>query len=218
MASIVSLQQVRTHLRFPTPTEPSQEDLALQTFIDAANEVIRHECGDEIPRAYSERHSGGDYKIFLYHTPVLSVENIEEGWGWITYELDYQDANTPAGDTTMFGYSLDNAETGEISRRSVASVSIPFIPGNRNIFVQYTSGVQPIPGNITLASLELVAHWYQNSQLRAVALAGTNMSYDAVEGAVYTRDTESGDQNINIGVPYRILELLKPHRRNPIIA
>jgi hypothetical protein len=69
-----------------------------------------------------------------------------------------------------------------------------------------------------LAELELIAHWWQNSQLRAVAMAGTNIGYDTVEGAIYSRDTESGTQNMNIGVPYRILEMLNSHRHLPIIA
>lgn len=209
---------MKAHLRYPNPTSASSDDAALQGFIDAADACIQFECGDILPTLHSERHDGGGFKIFLRHPPVLEIKNIEEGWGWINYELDYQDANTAPSDTTMFGYSIDNAETGDVARRSVASVPIPFIPGEHNIFVQYVSGYAQPPANILLAVKELVAHWWQNSQLRAVALAGTNVSYDAVQGAVYTRDTETGVQNLNIGVPYRILELIKANRRMPIIA
>lgn len=218
MANIVTLQQVKTHLRYPSPTVASDDDVALQIFIEAVDEVIRYECDDIMPKLYSERHDGGQYKIFTYHVPILDVKNIQEGWGWITYDLDYQDANTDAASTSMFGYGIDNPEAGEISRRTVASVPIPFIPGEKNIFIQYTAGEAKVPGNITLAALELVAHWWQNSQLRAVALAGTNIAYDAVAGQAYTRDTESGTQNLNIGVPFRILEMIKGHRHRPIIA
>jgi hypothetical protein len=51
-----------------------------------------------------------------------------------------------------------------------------------------------------------------------MSVAGANMAYDAVEGALYSRDTESGTQNINVGVPYRILEMLKSYRHMPFIA
>ena len=216
--NIATLAQVKTHLRYPNPTSSSPDDTMLQYFIGAADVVLEFECDDIIPQTYFERHDGGKFRIYLRHHPVVKVNNIRENWGWISYDLDFQDAGTPPGTTTMFGYGLDSAEVGEVSRRTVASVPIPFIPGEKNIEVEYVAGLQPIPGNILLAELELVAHWWQNSQLRAVALAGTNISYDATQGQVYTRDTESGTQNLNIGVPYRILELVKPHRRMPVIG
>lgn len=217
-SSLVSLTDMKAHLRFPNPGSANAEDSVIQSFIDAADECIRFECDETLPRLYSERHDGGGFKIFTYNRPILSVENVEEGWGWVTYELDYQDANSPAGSTTMFGYSIDNTESGEIARRTVASVPIPFMPGEKNIFIQYTAGYATIPANITLAAKELTAHWYRNSQLRAAAVAGANLAYDTVAGSVYTRDTESGFQNINVGIPFAILELIKAHRRMPIIA
>jgi len=216
--NVVTLTQVRTHLRYPNPTASTSDDGELQIFINAADQVIRFECDDSLPTAYSERHDGGDYSIFLRHKPVLSVQNVEEGWGWINYELDFQDANTPPAATSLFGYSIDNHEVGEIARRSVASVPIPFRPGENNIYIQYTAGRSPIPGNIVLAELELIAHWWQNSQLRGVIANSQAMSYDATSGTTFSRDTENGVQNINIGVPYRILELIKGNRHMPIFA
>lgn len=215
---IVSLQDMKTHLRYPSPSQPTSDDAAIQQFIDAAEECIRFECDETLPRLYEEQHDGGRFKIFLDHRPVLSVKNIQESWGWINYELDFQAEGTVPEGTSMWGYSIDNYTTGEIARRSVASVPIPFIPGERNIRVTYVAGYDPVPATIVLAIKELVAHWWQNSQLRAVALAGANIAYDAVQGAAYTRDTESGSQNLNIGVPYRILEMIKGYRRLPIIA
>jgi hypothetical protein len=146
------------------------------------------------------------------------VQNVEEGWGWLNYELDYVEVNSPAPAFSMFAYSIDNYENGELSRRSAGNVQIPFRPGQDNIRVEYTSGMQSVPAAVFLAELELIAHWWQNSQLRAVAMGGANVAYDAVEGALYSRDTESGSQNINIGVPYRILEMIKGNRHMPYIA
>jgi hypothetical protein len=218
VANIVQLSDVRTHLRFPNPDNPSTEDTVLQWFINAADEVLSFECDNILPTLYSERYDGGDLLIHTREVPILEVLNVEEGWGWINYELDFVDVNSPAPTTSMFAYSIDSMAEGQISRRSAGNVQIPFIPGTANIFIQYKAGESSIPGNVFLAELELIAHWYQNSQLRAVAMAGANVAYDAVAGSMYSRDTESGVQNINIGVPYRILEMIKAHRHRPIIA
>lgn len=217
-STIVSLTDVKTHLRYPNPTQANADDAALQKFINAADEVLQFECDGTVPKVYSERHDGGGYKIFTRHRPLITVQNIEEGWGWVNHQLDYQDANTDPAATTLFGYSINSYENGEIGRRSVASVPIHFRPGEANIFIQYVAGYQPVPPTLILAVLELIAHWWQNSQLRAAVAGGANVSYDATQGGSYTRDTESGVQNINIGVPYRILELIKGHRHMPFIA
>lgn len=218
MANIVTLAQAKAWLRYTDPTQPSSDDAALQIVVNAADEVLEYECSDVLAHRYDEMYDGGNFVINLRHIPLLSIQNIEEGWGWIAYELDYVEVNSPATGTSMFAYSIDNYENGAISRRSAGNVQIPFRAGTSNIRVQYTTGRQQTPASIILAELELIAHWWRNSQLRAVAMAGTNISYDAVAGTTYTRDTETGNQNINIGVPYRILEALKRHRHMPFIA
>lgn len=218
MANIVSLTDVKTHLRYPSPSQPSPDDTALQKFINAADDCIEYECNDILPSLHSEHYDGGDISIFLRHKPLLSVQNIEEGWGYINYELDFVEVNSPGPVFSMFAYSIENYETAEISRRTAGNVTRPFRAGDGNIFVQYRSGVEAIPGSVILGELELIVHWWQNSQLRAVTMAGANIGYDTVTGQAYSRDTETGVQNINIGVPYRILEMIKAHRRDPIIA
>lgn len=218
MGNIVTLTEVKTHLRIPNPSQASTDDTALQWFINAADEVIKFECDDILPQLYTENHDGGDFYLFTWHVPVLEVLNVEEGWGWINYELDFAEVNAPPQATSMFAYSIDDPDTGQISRRSAGNVQIPFRPGTGNIQIQYRAGENAIPGNVFLAELELIAHWWQNSQLRGVTMSGLNLQYDTTVGALYSRDTESGIQNINIGVPYRILELIKGHRHRPIIA
>lgn len=213
MADLVTLIDVKTHLRIP-PTQ-SGEDAALMGFIFAAEDVIRAECGDIVPRHYDESYDGGNSTIYLRHRPVLSVENVEEGWGYFNYELDYQQVNTvPAA--SMFAYSIDSPEAGAVTRRSAGNVVIPFVPGIKNIRVIYTAGRQTVPGAIRLATLELVAHWFQSSQLRATATNSGEQAYDAVEGERYSRNYDIA--GMNYGVPFRILELLKPFRRLPVIG
>ena len=218
MANIVSLTDVKTHLRYPTPTQPHADDPAIQKFINAADAVVEFECDDILQHTHDEYYDGGDCEVWLRHTPLITVQNVEEGWGWINYELDYVESNSPGAVFSMFAYSVDGHEFGKITRRTAGNVVIPFRPGTDNIRVQYVTGEPNIPGNVILAELELIAHWWQNSQLRAMTVAGANLSYDVVTGSAYSRDTESGVQNVNIGVPMRILELLKSHRHRPIIA
>lgn len=213
MTDIVSLSDVKTHLRYPVTD--TDDDTALAGFISAADEVIKREVGHVIPEQYDENYDGGDVSIYLQNVPVLSVESVQEGWGWINYELDQVQVNTiPA--LSMFAYSVDIPLTGKISRRSAGNVSIPFIPGEGNIHVVYTVGRGEIPGNVRLAALELIAHWWQNSQQReGTGSAPGEYGYDATN-VDFTRTT--GMSAVNQGVPYRILELLKPHRRQPIIG
>lgn len=215
-ANIVTLANVHTFLQIPTGN--TTYDAVLQWLINGADEVIKFECDDILPKVYDEFYDGGDFVIRTRHLPILSVENVEESWGWINYELDYQQVNADPATTGMFGYSIDSYENGEISRRSVASVQVPFRPGTKNIHINYRAGEATVPGNVFLAELKLIQHWFANSQLRAAAVAGANLQYDATQGQSYTRDTESGEQNINIGVPLAILEELKSHRHMPIIA
>jgi hypothetical protein len=219
VANIVTLEQAKAWLQIPNPSQANaQWDTIIQFLINAADCVLEFECDDVVPKLRSEHYDGGDYTIFLKHIPIVSVQNVEEGWGYVNYELDYCEVNSPPETTSMFGYSIDSYPNGEISRRSAGNVQIPFRAGQANIFVQYTSGLETIPGNIVLAEFQLVRHWFQNEELRATTLGGTNISYDATMGQVYTRDTESGTQNINLGVPEAILENLKASRHMPYFA
>jgi hypothetical protein len=218
VTNIVTLEQAKTYLQIPNPSSASEWDTVIQWLINAADLVIQYECDDILPTLWDEHYDGGNYSIHLRHRPILSVENVEEGWGWINYELDFAEVNSPAPTTSMFAYSIDSHSNAEISRRSAGNVQIPFMVGDNNIHVVYRTGEQEVPGNVFLAELELVSHWFQNSQLRAVALAGANVGYDAVAGQAFTRDTETGVQNVNIGVPYRILEMIKSHRHGPFFA
>jgi hypothetical protein len=218
VGNIVSLAQVKSWLRYPNPSQPGSDDVAIQLVINAADEVIQYETEDILPTRYTENFDGGNFLIALRHLPVLSVEGVREGWGYLNYDLDYVQVDSDPPSFSMFAYSIDHYETGIISRRSAGNIQIPFRPGTANIQVQYTTGYQTPPASIVLAELELIAHWWQNSQLRAVAMAGTNISYDATLGSTYTRDTESGTQNLNVGVPFRILEMIKGHRHMPFFA
>ena len=212
MADIVTLADVRAHLRYPT--SDTLDDVAIQGFISAADEVIIREVGHVLPKMYSETFDGGDTTIYVENVPILSVQDVTESWGYLNYTLaQVQVGTVPA--PNMFAYSVDVPLTGEITRRSAGNVAVPFMPGDSNISITYTAGRKSIPGNVRLAALELIAHWWQNSQQRGAGGSMSEYSYDSTN-TDFTRTT--GMSAINQGVPYRILELLKPHRRQPIIG
>lgn len=225
--SIVSLDQARAHLRFPAAY--TQDDNLLLTYIAGADDVMQFHCGDVIPTMQDEYYSGGDRLIYLRQKPVLSVEQIIEGWGWINWILDMvqvdSGTNVPSpgtgttsalSSTSMFAYSIDIPEEGVISRRTAGNISIPFMQGVDNIHITYTTGRTPVPGVIILAELELIAHWWQSSQQRGYG-TGASATYDTTE-AEFDRPVAGAGLNPMAGVPYRILEMIRPYKREPIIG
>lgn len=208
--TIVSLDDVLAHLRY-TP-DNTADDAQLTGFMTAATNVIQHECGQVVPQQFDEYYDGGDYAISLRNVPILSVANVEEGWGWTNYELTYVQVNSQRA-TEIFAYSIDDPTLGIISRRSGGNVNIRFMNGSGNIRVTYTAGRPEVPGALRLAALELVAHWWQGSQMRALQYQSNG--YDALD--VDFSRTLGGTQ-FNSGVPYRVLELIRPYRHTPFIG
>lgn len=207
MTDIVTLTDVKTHLRIPMLN--ADEDAGLAGFISAANDAIREECGDVIPETYEEFYDGGSKAIWLEHCPLLSVELVEEGWGTQNYVLKYVQVNSPIT-TETFAYSIDDLSFSEITRRSAGNVIIPFVKGSSNIRVVYTAGRAKVPGSVRLAALELIRHWYTGSQQRS---DGSSDPYDA-QNTDFTRS--QGVSGYNSGIPDACIELLKPYRKNPV--
>ena len=116
-------------------------------------------------KTYDEYYDGGDYSIWLRHTPLIDVQLVEEGWGFTNYDLEEIQVNS-ASMPTMFAFSIDEPNQGIISRRSGGNVSIPFLHGDSNIHVIYTAGREDVPEDISLACLPLVAIWYRGLSSR----------------------------------------------------
>ncbi len=210
LTQVVSLPMVRQYLRYPAAN--TADDMMLsEVFIPACTDAITSLCGDVVPTEYDEYYDGGDMSVWLRNLPVLSVENVNEGWGWIDYDLDYVQVNTIPADS-LFAFSIDDPDIGQISRRSAGNVNIPFMPGSGNIRVTYTAGREGVPGGIYLAALELIAIWWQNSQQRAAP--GVN-AFSAID-ETSTRST--GITLLNFGVPYAIVQMIRRYRKMPVIG
>jgi hypothetical protein len=211
---LISLADVRAHLQIPT-ADTSWDDQLQNTFIPAVADIIKNECGDVMPYQYDEYYDGGTPTIWLHHPPVLSILSIQEGWGYTNYELDYVQVNATAA-TSMFAYSLDQSSTGQITRRSGGNVAIPFVCGDANIRVTYLSGRNSVPGGLKLAALELVAHYWRNSQQRLAQAPATG--YDAVDMDQPGSGPQGGLIGLDLGIPEQVIELLRPYRHMPFIG
>lgn len=210
---IVTLADLKSHLRMPNPTTPSTDDDALEGFIYAATEVIEDEVGKVVQRQVIEYHDGGQRALYLRQRPVVQVVEVIENWGYFNWLLAEQPSTTvPA--TNMFAYSLDNPSEGRVTRRTTGNVSIPFMSMGgsypNNIKVTYIAGRLQVPWSVRLATLELCAHWWQHSQQRQFG--------SALSGNFDDEIPDGSSTGFNAGLPYRILEILKPHRRTPIIG
>lgn len=216
MAILVSLTEMKTYLRYPTPTAVHPDDFMINEFMASATDVIRRECGDVVQTSYDEWYAGGDCQILLRHVPVYSVTQVEENWGFTNYILTAQPGDTAASATSLWAYSLDQPRQGVITRRSVGNVMIPFVWPTRgdNIRVQYIAGRDVVPGAIRHAYMDLVAWWWQNAMQRSYNQGGGSPAGGGFDSAV----PDSAMTGYNAGVPYRILEILRGERRTPIIG
>lgn len=212
MSDIVTLDQVRAFLKF-NDTYTDDDDFISNTLIPAANDIVRRYCGDIIPKTYDEFYDGGDYSIFLRHTPVLSVQLVEEGWGFTDYTLTEVQVNS-ASMPTMFAFSIDMPAGGKISRRSGGNVNIPFIRGVGNVHVIYDTGYADIPQSAVLASLELIQIWYRGFMQDQSAAD----PYAVIEGE-YQMERGSGGATLGMfGVPDYIVVMFEANARGPIIG
>jgi hypothetical protein len=142
---IVSLADAKLHMN----KNNTADDVEIQDFIDAAQAVVTREVGDVVPTSYTETLPIDGPTIILSRRPILSVTSLYISSGGSTTLID------PSG------YRLNGA-TGIIERVS-GGVTIPFV--GQDSLPTYLAGVNgPVPSNVRLAHLELVAHLWRNSQ------------------------------------------------------
>lgn len=216
VTQIASLADVKTYLRIPNPTGTSEDDATIQGMMDAATDVVERELGHIVAKTISgERHDGGSCELFLREIPVLYVQRVEEGWGYYNWELDAQTVNTQPA-LSLWSYSLDIPKEGLVTRRAPGNVMVPFVYGRDNIRVDYVVGRHEVPASAVLAFKELVAYWYQNSQLRTANAQASATSFGTPDAE--RANSRTGEETPYVGVPEGILLLLRPYGRRPIIG
>ncbi len=180
---IVSLADAKLHLN----KNNTADDVEIQDFIDAAQAVVTREVGDVVPTSYTEFLPIDGFRVTLSRRPILSVTSV----------YLYSGSNTPTLlDPT--GYQL--YPTTGILERASGGVPIPWV--GQDVSVTYLAGVAgAVPSNIRLATLELVAHLWRNSQQgRNRRVRGTGPEDDMA--AV----------GLGFSLPNRVRELLGPKK------
>lgn len=155
---------VKPYLQIPTASNPA--DAELQGIIDMSCTWVQNYLGRAIaPTQFFRRFSGwsglnGAY-INLPYYPVLSVVSVVEYWGLSgPHTLTEQ---TPTNQGGQDVYQMDYLR-GTVIRTFMGLVQRPWFPGSRNIEITWTAGYNPVPADIRIATLQLIAHWWHQTQ------------------------------------------------------
>jgi hypothetical protein len=187
-AALLTVAEIRDHLQIKTTTYDGQ----LQTYLDAAAEVVEEIAEVVIPRTLSESYDGGGTTIQLLRTPVLAVASVTEYVGTVPYPLTA--ATSPAEAVGPYCYQLDG---GRITRLAVGMPQ-PFPRGLGTVAVLYTAGQTQVPARYRLAMAELVAHWWRWGQQGARPAFGDQVPDMAAMSSQ------------GYAIPNRVVELLRP--------
>lgn len=157
------------------------------------------------PTTFFERHDGwsGEY-IQLRFSPFIQLVECNE-WqstgGFVTLT-----ESTP--ENPIEGIQIDYDTSRVMRAFSGYSWPKPFFPGSRNIEFIYVAGFNPVPPDVWVAAVDLVAYWYRNTQQASRAFTSTNQMYGGEEG---------GATDLWPGVPNRIAEVFEGYRL-PVIG
>ena len=194
--SYVDLKQdVKPWLQIPINNV--QGDSRLQLLIDGTCQWAQRRIGQPIaPTTFLRRFDGwngwnGAY-IELPYYPILEVQQVIEYWGFSGPH--YLSEQTPTNQVD--GYQVVY-ELGRLTRAFPGLVQKPWFPGSRNIEVTWVSGYNPVPADIKMATLEMIAHWWRNTQQSArTVVRGGGDDADVVAAGLWQ------------GTPLRITNIL----------
>ena len=200
-ADYLDITEVAEWLQFPSAPTGSQE-MMLSRVISMACTWTQNYCNRPIaPTQFQERHMGwsGD-TIMLRYFPFIQLVSATE-WQSSGGPVQLLES-TP--ENPIDGIQINYA-TSQVKRTFAGySWNKPFFPGSRNIEFTYIAGFNPLPPDIWIASVEMVAHWWRNTQ-QASRTFVRDSDYDPAQ-------TDDGN-GLWQGVPYRIVGLLDPYRR-----
>lgn len=181
-----------------------QSEQALKLITDMACTWAQRYIGRPIaPKLYDRRFDGdtglGGLYLMLPYAPVLEIVSVTEWWGSSGGHVLSESTPTNQVDGWQCEY-----RTGRMTRIFPGLIPKPWFPGSASIEIAWKAGLNPIPPDIKVATLELVAHWFRNTQQQG-ALRGTGLS-----PANEAEPADSASGAMWAGVPYRIENLIKP--------
>ena len=147
MPSVVSLGEMRTHIR--SVPVGADEDNRLRLFGEAATAAVEGYVGVLVEDTFVDVITPG-MTLVLPRTPVIALVSITGVYEQTTYPLA--------------GLDVDGA-TGIVRNVSGVAFSGP-------VRVTYRAGRTTIPAEIKLAVLDLVLHWWRQSQAHGTATYG----------------------------------------------
>lgn len=201
-------EDVLPWLQIPTTGAevPSASDLQkIQLLMDMTCQWAQKKIANPIaPTGFYRRFNGwsgwnGAY-VELPYFPVLSIISVTEWWGIAgPHELSEQ---TPQHN--IDGFQLEPV-TGKLIRVFPGLVQKPWFPGSRSIEVQWVAGYNPVPADLKVATLEMIAHWWHMSQQtqRVSMRAGSDGAEQVAAGlwsGVPLRISELLESNVQIGI------------------
>lgn len=195
--SLVTVAEAKAQLNIDSAD--TTYDTELQTYIDATTAVVEVLAGTVVPvtRTNEVYTPNGRSRIALRKTPIVSISSVKEYVGNTAYTLTSQPL---ASTTDNYGYDLVDSNGGILVRRGASGNEMPFLG---DVTVTYQAGYASTPANVKLAALELIQHWWQNSQ-QGFAQAGSEF---AVEDGV--------TQVAGFNVPNQIVAMLAATPSSP---
>ena len=193
-------QDVKVWLQRPV-TAPANLDYQLQLLTDMVCQWVQRKLGQPIaPTSFTRYFDGwsgwnGAF-IELPYFPVLEITSVTEYWGVSGPHVLNESVPTNQVDGWQCVY-----ERGQLRRVFPGLVQKPWFPGSRNIEVSWTAGWNPCPADIKVASLEMIAHWWRNTQQQS-GNRPTATEYDPEVGAA----------GLWQGTPLRITALLDSYQ------
>jgi hypothetical protein len=178
--TVPTLDDVKAHLNITSAIG----DAELQGVLDAAVNVVEGMVGAIAPVQYTETYAGGTMSFFVSHPPLLSVQSMTEYFGNGSTPLTLEPLGT-TGDA--YGYVVEDAEWGEISRRATAwfpNQSGSYQMWSRfgsTVVIAYTAGRATVPPAIRLAILVVAAELWQ-TQRGTAALPAPGAVFPAQPG------------------------------------
>lgn len=192
---------VKPYLQIPAASTAS--DVLLQGILEMSCTWVQNYLGRAVaPTQFFRRFSGwvgiqGAY-IMLPYYPVLQMISVIEYWGQSgAHTLTEQ---TPANQGGSDMYTMDYLR-GVVIRSFRGLVARPWFPGLRNVEITWIAGYNPVPADIRFATLQLIAHWWRQTQQ-------ASRTFPAPAGAL---QPEEPVQGMFGGVPPETERLLVPY-------
>jgi hypothetical protein len=163
VAPLLTVGEVKAHLSIQT----TNDDDELAAFIAASIPILEGLCGPISPRVITgESHDGGQIHLFTDFAPIISISSLTEMIGYTQFTLTSQNIG---GATDNYGYTVDDAREGRITRRGVGSIALPFGFGTHSgtnsirgsVLISYTAGRSNPSENVRMAAKELIRYMWR---------------------------------------------------------